>query len=57
MEDEEKERKDYIKKTFRKNVEDSRLYSVVFNMDFITIEDAAIMIGEQVIKLRKVINE
>ena len=57
MEDEDKVRKDYIKKTFRKNVENPKLYSIVFNMDYISYDDAVNIIGEQVMKMRKVINE
>ena len=57
MEDEDKVRKDYIKKTFRKNVEDPKLYSIVFNMDYINHDDAVNMIGEQIIKMRKSINK
>jgi len=57
LEDEDKVRKDYIKKTFRKNIEDPILYSIVFNMDFISSEDAVNIIGEHVMKMRKVINK
>ena len=57
IEKEEKIRKDYVKKTFRKNIEDPLLYSIVFNMDFVSSEDAVNIIGDQVIKMRKVINK
>jgi len=57
IEKEEKIRKDYIKKTFRKNIEDPLLYSIVFNMDFVSSEDAVNIIGEQVLKMRKIINK
>lgn len=57
MEDEDKVRKDYIKKTFSKNVEDPKLYSIVFNMDYINHDDAVNMIGEEVMKMRKAINK
>jgi len=57
IEKEEKIRKDYIKKTFRKNIGDPLLYSIVFNMDFVSSEDAVNIIGEQVMKMRKIINK
>ena len=57
MEKEEKIRKDYVKKTFRKNIEDPLLYSIVFNMDFVSSEDAVNIIGDQVMQMRMVINK
>jgi len=57
LEDEDKVRKGYIKKTFRKNIEDPILYSIVFNMDSFSSEDAVNITGEHVKKMRKVINE
>jgi len=53
MEKEDRRRKEYIKNAYNKNVEDPSLYSIVFNMDLISYEDAASIIGEQVIRMRK----
>ena len=53
MEKEDRRRKEYVKNAFNKNIEDPGLYSIVFNMDLISYEDAASIIGEQVIRMRK----
>jgi cytidylate kinase len=52
MEKEDKKRKDYVKRTYNKNIDDPKLYSIVFNMDMISYEDAASIIGNQVIRMR-----
>ncbi len=44
-------RKRYLKQNFDKDINDPLLYDVVINTDFISYNDAAQMIGEQVIRI------
>ncbi|MBI4387894.1 MAG: cytidylate kinase-like family protein [Candidatus Omnitrophica bacterium] len=45
-------RADYLKKHFGQNVDDPFLYDVVINTDFISYDETARMIGEQVLRIR-----
>ncbi len=54
---EDKDRSSYIKKYFTKNIDDPYLYSLVINFDLLKVEDALDLISDEVIKIRKRINQ
>ncbi len=49
---EDKDRTDYIKKNFNKDINDPHLYSMVLNLSILNIDDVVRMIAEQAIKMR-----
>ena len=52
IEQEDKDRKEYIKKNFSKAIDDASLYSIVINLARIDTQNALRLIAEQVIDLR-----
>ncbi len=50
-------RKRYLKRNFDKDINDPLLYDIVINTDFVSYDDAARMIGEETLRLRKRKNE
>lgn len=53
---EDEGRKRYLKQNFDKDIDDSLLYDVVINTDFISYDDAAKMIGDQTLCASKTIS-
>ncbi len=49
---EDKDRENYIKKNFSKDIKDPSLYSLVINLSYIDSDDAVRIIGEQAIRMR-----
>ena len=47
---EDRDRRDYIKKYFNKDIDDVYLYDLVVNLDNVPLEDAVRAIGEMVLK-------
>ena len=57
LDKEETNRIGYIKKVFGKNITDSLLYDLIINTDHISENDAAEIIGRQVIHIRNILAE
>ncbi len=56
MRTEDKGRADYLKQNFDKNIDDPLLYDLVINTDSVSYEDAAQMIGDQVLRKQIAVN-
>jgi len=46
-------RKKYVKKYFDKDIDEPLLYDLVINTDSLSFENAALIIGEQVLRIRR----
>jgi cytidylate kinase len=57
MKREDDEREKYIKKVFRKDLNDNLLYDLVINTDHLSDDDAAELIGSHVVKIRSKLGE
>lgn len=53
VDQEDKGRKNYLKKHFDQNIDDPLIYDLILNTDRISCEDAAHIIGEEVLQLRE----
>ncbi|MFA5404349.1 MAG: cytidylate kinase-like family protein [Ignavibacteria bacterium] len=49
---EDKERKQYLKKYFSSDIEDTSRYSIVLNLSHFSTDEAVILVGEEVIRRR-----
>ncbi|MCX7834364.1 MAG: cytidylate kinase-like family protein [Ignavibacteria bacterium] len=52
---EDKDRENYIRKNFNKDIKAPELYSMIINLANIDIDDAVVIIAEQAIRMRKAI--
>lgn len=50
---EDKERRQYLKKYFSSDIEDTSLYSIVLNLSHFSTDEAVNLVGEEVIRRRK----
>lgn len=50
---EDKDREDYIRKNFNKDIKSPELYSMIINLAFIEVDDAVKIIGDEAIRMRK----
>jgi cytidylate kinase len=57
VKEEDKARREFVKKIYGADIEDPHMYNLIMNTDKISYEDAVIMVGVQVLRLKQKLKE